>query len=171
MTETKPKFRCGFEGHGRGLEPCKAYVSENGQRCAAHTPQGLEKTEALRIQIVAERLAAKEKSVMEMEKLFREARDRFQSLAGHHREMVKRIEELQARLEFLSGWRQHSAEMLARSRELLMRESVTQADQALAQTLVEAATEIRIAGGGAVYSNTNQGRPGIRKASEERDLE
>ena len=163
MTETKPKFRCGFEGHGRGLEPCKASVSENGQRCAAHTPQGLEKTEALRIQIVAERLASKEKSVTEMEKLFREARDRYQGLVG-------RIEELQARLKFLSEWRQHSAEMLARSRELLMRESVTQADQALAQTLVEAATEIRIAGGGAVYSNTNQGRPGIRKASYERDL-
>lgn len=169
MTETKPKFRCGFEGHGRG--PCKAWVSEEGQRCGAHTPQGLEKTEALRIQIVAEQLASKEQTLIRMQNLVSQEAYRHDELVAKRWKLQDSIAKMESRLEFLSGWRQHSAEMLARSRELLMRESVTQADQALAQTLVEAATEIRIAGGGAVYSNTNQGRPGIRKASEERGLE
>jgi len=119
---------------------------------------------------VAERLASKEKSVKQMEELYRKTCARYQQLHYDHEALRRRIEQMQARLDFLSGWRQHSAAMLARSQELLMRESVTEADRALAQTLKEVATEIRIAGGGAAFSNPNQDRPGIQYTSDDRDL-
>lgn len=162
--------KCGFEKPYNSAKyakntTCQAYVAKEGDRCRLHTEEAIEKAFERAQREIAMEIASHDSSLIRKRDELRECELRL-SQSRHALEEVKR------KLSVIDSWRVESAQMLERAKSILMNPDATEADRLMAETLTNLAKEIRIAGGGAAYSDQSNRvrRTGWESAENDREL-
>lgn len=163
-------YKCGFEKPYNSAKyaknaTCQAYVEKEGDRCRLHTAEAIEKAfERAQLEIAME-IARHDSSLIRKKSELHECETRLsQSRIA--------LADAKKKLSMIDSWRVESAQVLERAKSILMNPDATEADRAMAETMTNLAREIRIAGGGAAYSDQQNRtrRPGREYVDEDREL-
>lgn len=163
-------YKCGFEKpynsakHAKNAT-CQAFVEKEGDRCRLHTAEAIEKAfERAQLEISME-IARHDSSLIRKRSELHECEMKLSQSLGA-------LADAKRKLSMIDSWRVESAQMLERAKSILMNPDATEADRAMAETMTNLAREIRIAGGGAAYSDQSNRvrRTGWESAENDREL-